>query len=132
IWQGGLAAGKPSVPWYQIHVRGIPGWRACRRPQARPPWVVHGNNGERSLGRTLEEAAACNAACAGLPSTFNVVTHPRAPLAQGDASVADRFLPKIGLGPRKARIVLRQDQISAGCDLGSTALTRETAAQTFA
>jgi hypothetical protein len=34
MWQGGLAAGKPSVPWYQIHVRGIPGWRACRRPQA--------------------------------------------------------------------------------------------------
>ena len=48
MWQGGLAAGKPSVPWYQIHVRGIPGWRACRRPQARPPRFVQGDNGERS------------------------------------------------------------------------------------
>ena len=78
--QGGLAAGKPSVPWYQIHVRGIPGWRACRRPQARPARFVQGNNGERSLVLSPEDAAAMQRRMchSRMPSTFNADHRPDA------------------------------------------------------
>jgi hypothetical protein len=114
MWQGGLAAGKPSVPWYQIHVRGTPGWRACRRPQARPSRFVLGNNGERSLGPAAGEAAPCNAAYVGPPPTVNADHRPGASTRRparavrvGDASVAGRFCRTSGLGPR-GHAMLRQ------------------------
>jgi hypothetical protein len=106
MWQGGLAAGKPSVPWYQIHVRGIPGWRACRRPQARPTQFVQGNNGERSLGPAPGEVAAMQRPMCRPPSTFtadhrpDASTHrPHAPFARGDASVAGDFCRRLAWAP---------------------------------
>ena len=119
MWQGGLAAGKPSVPWYQIHVRGIPGWRACRRPQARPPRFVQGNNGERSLDPAPGEAAAMQRPhVSAPPSTVNADHRPdastrvRTRRPRGAMPVSRTLSPKIGLGPRKARIVF-----AAGSDV---------------
>ena len=112
MWQGGLAAGKPSVPWYQIHVRGIHGWRACRRPQARPQRFVQGNNGERSLGPAPgERRPPCTAACVGPPSIFNAdhrpdastrhasTRRPHAPFRVERCQCRGTLSPKIGLGP---------------------------------
>jgi len=117
MWQGGLAAGKPSVPWYQIHVRGIPGWRACRRPQARPPRFVQGDNGERSLG-PARRRPPCTAACVGPPSTFNAdhhpdasTRHPHTPFAWGNASVVGRSCRRLAWAPKGTRC------LAAGSDV---------------
>lgn len=60
---------------------------------------------------------------------------PHAPFALGDASVAGRFRRRLAW-PRKARVILRQDQMSAECDLGrhctEACPPRERAAQAFA
>ncbi len=123
MWQGGLAAGKPSVPWYQIHVRGIPGWRACRRPQARPPRFVQGNKGERSLGPATGEGRHATPHVSAA-STFDAdhhpdasTRHPHTPFAWGNASVVGRSCRRLAWAP-KGRVVLRQDQMSAECDPG--------------
>jgi len=119
MWQGGLAAGKPSVPWYQIHVRGIPGWRACRRPQARPPRFVQGDNGERSLGP--RHAPPHVSARRRLSTPITILTHPRAirtRRSRGAMPVSSDALAEDWPGPRKERVVLRQDQMSAECDPG--------------
>jgi hypothetical protein len=120
MWQGGLAAGKPSVPWYQIHVRGIPGWRACRRPQARPPRFVQGNNGERSLGPAPGEAAAMQRRMCRPAVDLNADHHhdhdastrrSYAPFALGDASVAGRFRRRLAWAPEGTRC------LAAGSDV---------------
>ena len=117
MWQGGLAAGKPSVPWYQIHVRGIPGWRACRRPQARPPRFVQRNNGERSLGPAPGEAAAMQRRMCRprRPSTpITILTYPRASpraVRVGRCQCRGTLSAKIGLAPEGTH------RLAAGSDV---------------
>ena len=137
MWQGGLAAGKPSVPWYQIHVRGIPGWRACRRPQARPPRLYREITAKDRL--VLLAPAAANSGPAR-----GIVLSTHAPTLPADTTEERRrrrhaVLPKIGIGTPDGECPRRHDRMLAPCDLGKKQNSRrqrsssaaQRAAQTF-